>query len=97
VRALVAFGTNMVLSQADGGVAHDALCALDFHVHCDLFETPSSRYADILLPVNTPWEREGLRLGFEIDERAVELVQLRQRMVPPRGESRADYDIVFDL
>ncbi|WP_241299704.1 molybdopterin-dependent oxidoreductase [Burkholderia stabilis] len=97
VRALVAFGTNMVMSQADGGIARDALCALDFHVHCDLFETPSSRYADILLPVNTPWEREGLRLGFEINERAVELIQLRQRMVPPRGESRADYDIVFDL
>ncbi|WP_176057073.1 molybdopterin-dependent oxidoreductase [Paraburkholderia sp. BCC1876] len=97
IRALVAFGTNMVMSQADGGIAHDALCALDFHVHCDLFETPSSRYADILLPVNTPWEREGLRLGFEINERAVELIQLRQRMVPPRGESRADYDIVFDL
>ncbi|HHV7522787.1 TPA: molybdopterin-dependent oxidoreductase [Burkholderia orbicola] len=97
VRALFAFGTNMVMSQADGGLAHEALCALDFHVHCDLFETPSSRYADILLPVNTPWEREGLRLGFEIDERAVELVQLRQRMVPPRGESRADYDIVFEL
>jgi len=96
-RALVAFGTNMVMSQADSAMAHEALCALDFHVHCDLFETPASRYADILLPVNTPWEREGLRLGFEIDERAVELVQLRQRMVTPRGESRADHDIVFDL
>jgi Molydopterin dinucleotide binding domain/Oxidoreductase FAD-binding domain/Molybdopterin oxidoreductase len=66
-------------------------------VHCDLYETPSSRYADIFLPINTPWEREGLRIGFEIDERAVELVQLRQRMVAPRGESRADYDIVFAL
>jgi anaerobic selenocysteine-containing dehydrogenase/ferredoxin-NADP reductase len=97
VRALVAFGTNMVMSQADSAMAHDALCALDFHVHCDLFETPSARYADILLPVNTPWEREGLRLGFEINKRAVELVQLRQRMVTPRGESRADYNIVLDL
>lgn len=97
VRALVAFGTNFLLSQADSAKAHEALCALDFHVHCDLFETPSSRYADILLPVNTPWEREALRVGFEINEEAVELVQLRQRMVPPRGESRADYDIVFDL
>ena len=97
VRALFAFGTNMVVSHADAGAAHEALCALDFHVHCDLFETPSSRYADIFLPVNTPWEREGLRLGFEISESAVELVQLRQRMVPSRGESRADYDIVLDL
>ena len=97
VRALVAFGSNMIMSQADSGLAHKALCALDFHVHCDLFETPTSRYADILLPVNTPWEREGLRVGFEINERAVELVQLRQRMVTPRGESRADYEIVLDL
>lgn len=97
VRALVAFGTNFLLSQADTAKAHEALCTLDFHVHCDLFETPSSRYADILLPINTPWEREALRVGFEINEDAVELVQLRQRMVPPRGESRADYDIVFEL
>jgi anaerobic selenocysteine-containing dehydrogenase/ferredoxin-NADP reductase len=97
VRALFAFGTNIIASHADAGAAHEALCALDFHVHCDLFETPSSRYADIFLPVNTPWEREGLRVGFEINEKAVELIQLRQRMVPPRGESRADYDIVMDL
>ncbi|SDV46908.1 molybdopterin-dependent oxidoreductase [Chitinasiproducens palmae] len=97
VRGLLAFGTNFLSSQADADAAHEALCALDFHVHCDLFETPSARYADILLPINTPWEREGLRLGFEINERAVELVQLRQRMVSPRGESRADYDVVMGL
>lgn len=97
VRALFAFGTNPLVSQPDTARAHAALSALDFHVHCDLYETPSSHYADIFLPVNTPWEREGLRIGFEIDERAVELVQLRQRMVAPRGESRADYDIVFEL
>jgi len=97
VRALFAFGTNPLLSQPDPQTAHAALGQLEFHVHCDLYETPSARYADIFLPVNTPWEREGLRIGFEIDERAVEHVQLRQRMVTPRGESRADYDIVFAL
>ncbi|WP_322102252.1 molybdopterin-dependent oxidoreductase [Paraburkholderia sp. J41] len=97
VRALFAFGTNPLVSQPDAETAHEALSQLEFHVHCDLYETPSSRYADIFLPINTPWEREGLRIGFEIDERAVELVQLRQRMVTPRGESRADYDIVFAL
>ncbi|WP_061151843.1 molybdopterin-dependent oxidoreductase [Caballeronia arvi] len=97
VRALFAFGTNPLVSQPDADSAHAALSQLEFHVHCDLYETPSSRYADIFLPINTPWEREGLRIGFEIDERAVELVQLRQRMVTPRGESRADYDIVFAL
>lgn len=97
VRALFAFGTNMILTQPDSAAAEVALRSLEFHVHCDLFETPSARYADIFLPVNTPWEREGLRCGFEINERAVELIQLRPRMVEPRGESRADYDIVVDL
>lgn len=97
VRTLVAFGTNPVLSQADVPQGAAALQALDFYVHCDLFETPAARYADLLLPVNTPWEREGLRIGFEISAEADQLVQLRQRMVPPRGESRADNDIVFAL
>lgn len=97
VRTLVAFGTNPMLSQADVERGMAALRALDFYVHCDLFETPASRYADLLLPVNTPWEREGLRIGFEISPEAEQLVQLRQQMVPSRGESRSDNDIVFDL
>ncbi len=70
VRAMMAFGTNLPVSQADTALAHRALSRLEFHVHRDLFETPAARYADILLPVNTPWEREGLRIGFEIDDRA---------------------------
>jgi len=97
VRAMMAFGTNLPVSQADTTLAHQALSQLEFHVHCDLFETPAAKYADILLPINTPWEREGLRIGFEIDDRAAGLVQLRQRMVSPRGESRSDNEVLFDL
>jgi anaerobic selenocysteine-containing dehydrogenase/ferredoxin-NADP reductase len=97
VRAMVAFGTNLPVSQADTALAHRALSQLEFHVHCDLFETPAAKYADILLPVNTPWEREGLRIGFEIDDRAAGWVQLRQRMVTPRGEARSDNEVLFEL
>lgn len=97
IRTLMAFGTNLLLSQPDVHLGEQALQKLDFCVHCDLFESPSARYADIFLPVNTPWEREGLRIGFEISAEAERLVQLRQRMVSPRGESRSDSDIVFDL
>jgi anaerobic selenocysteine-containing dehydrogenase/ferredoxin-NADP reductase len=97
VRAMMGFGSNMLVSQGDCGMAAEALKALEFHVHCDLFETPTSRHADIFLPVNSPWEHEGLRCGFEINDDAATLVQLRPRMVPPRGESRSDCDIVFDL
>ncbi|MEQ7918671.1 molybdopterin-dependent oxidoreductase [Xanthomonas sp. WHRI 1810A] len=97
IRTLMAFGTNLLLSQPDVHLGAEALEKLDFYVHCDLFESPSARYADIFLPVNTPWEREGLRIGFEISAEADRLVQLRQQMVSPRGESRSDSDIVFDL
>lgn len=97
VRALMGFGSNPIVAHGDVDRARLALQELEFHVHCDLFETPSNKYADILLPINTPWEREGLRVGFEISAAAEELIQLRQRMVSPRGESRSDNDIVFEL
>jgi anaerobic selenocysteine-containing dehydrogenase/ferredoxin-NADP reductase len=99
VRALVSFGANLLMSQADTVRAREALQALDFQVHCDLFETPTGRHADYLLPVNTPWEREGLRVGFEISGEAEELVQLRQRIVeqPVGHDARADLEIVFAL
>jgi ferredoxin-NADP reductase len=97
IRGLVAFGTNSPVSHADTELAQDALTKVEFHVHCDLFESPAAQYADIFLPVTTPWEHEGIRFGFEISDEAAALVQLRKRMVSPRGEARSDYEIVFDL
>ena len=97
IKTLMAFGTNLLVSQPETHLGQEALQKLDFYVHCDLFESPSARYADLFLPVNTPWEREGLRVGFEISEQAEQWVQLRQQMVPSQGQSRADYDIVIEL
>jgi anaerobic selenocysteine-containing dehydrogenase len=59
--------------------------------------SPTAELADVVLPVATPFEREGLKIGFEISAAAQSLVQLRRRVVAPRGEARADTDIVFDL
>jgi len=97
IRAMVAFGSNHLASQADAGFIEQGLKALEFHVHCDIVETPTSRYADMVLPINTPWERSSLRVGFEISERAQETIQYRPAFIPSRGESRSDMDIVFDL
>lgn len=97
IEALFCFGGNMLVSQPEAERGQRALEKLDFHVHCDLFHTPTNAYADILLPVNTPWEHEGLRIGFEINAEAARHVQLRPAMVAPRGESRADYQIALDL
>ncbi|WP_108663454.1 molybdopterin-dependent oxidoreductase [Acuticoccus kandeliae] len=97
VRALVTFGANLLLSRADVDRGLDALRALDFAVHCDLFETPTGREADILLPVSSPWEREGLRIGFDFAAPGTEWVQLRQAMIPRQGEARSDAEIVLAL
>lgn len=97
VRAFFGFGTNLLVSQGDVEKGIAAYQQLEFHVHCDLFETPTSRFADIILPVNSPWEREALRVGFEINEDAAQHVQLRPKAVSPQGESRSDIDIVLAL
>ena len=66
-------------------------------VHADLFMNPTAELADIVLPVASAFETEALRVGFEVSEAAQAYVQLRQRVVPPRGEARSDIEIVFDL
>ncbi|MCR8548944.1 molybdopterin-dependent oxidoreductase [Salipiger sp. P9] len=97
LRAYVGFGGNPLLSQADTRLAQDAFRALEFHVHCDMFMTPTAAMADIVLPVNTLWEREALRIGFDISPDAADWVQLRQPMVSRRGDTRSDAEIVFAL
>ena len=97
VRALMSFGTNMLVSHPGAALGRDALEALDFHAHADMFMNPSAAFADVILPVCSAWEREGLRAGFEIDQAAEELVQLRAPAVTPEGESRSDVWIAFQL
>jgi anaerobic selenocysteine-containing dehydrogenase len=97
VRGLVGFGANLLVGRADGRRGRDALAALDFYVHADLFMNPTAEQADIVLPVSTPFEREALRIGFEVSAEAQSFVQLRPGVVEPRGESRSDMEIVFEL
>ncbi|MFE4858544.1 molybdopterin-dependent oxidoreductase [Streptomyces sp. NPDC056670] len=97
VRALVAFGSNLVVAQPDSGRVARALRQLEFQVHLDLFANPTSTTADIVLPVNSAYEREAPRFGFEIGHRAQEQVQLRPKLVEPQGASRSDTEVVFDL
>src|SRR4029453_16164336 len=82
---------------ADGRQGREALKALDFYAHADLFMNPTTELADVVLPVASAFEREGLKLGFEISPEAQSLIQLRPAVVPPPGEARPDTDIIFDL
>ena len=94
---VIGFGANILLAHADGGHGREALAALDFYAHADLFMNPTAELADVVLPVASAFEREALKIGFEISEEAQSLIQLRPAVVPPPGEARPDTDIVFDL
>jgi anaerobic selenocysteine-containing dehydrogenase len=96
-RALVDFGSNLLLAFADPVRGRQALAALDFHVHLDMFMNPTAEMADIVLPVASAFEREGLKIGFDISTDAQTMVQLRPAVVPPQGKARPDTDIIFDL
>ena len=97
MRGLVSFGSNLLVSHAAAGRGAEALRSLDFYVHADIVLNPTAEHADLVLPVNTAWEREALRVGFEITQEANALVQLRAPVVESRGESRSDGWIAFAL
>ena len=96
-RALVNFGSNLVMAHGDSARGRDALATLDFFVHADIFPSPTADLADIVLPVASPFETEALRVGFEVSQEAQSHVQLRRPVVAPRGEARSDLQIVFAL
>lgn len=96
-RGLVSFGSNLLMAHADSARGREALQTLEFHVHLDLFSSPTAELADIVLPVAGAFEVEGLKVGFEISQDAQSLVQLRTPLVPPVGEARSDIEVIFDL
>ena len=97
VRGLIGFGTNLLLAQADPLRGRAALAALDFYAHADLFMTPTAMQADIVLPIASCFEREALKIGFEISTEAQSWVQFRRAVVPPPGDARPDTDVIFEM
>jgi anaerobic selenocysteine-containing dehydrogenase len=97
VHGMVGFGGNMLLSQPGAHAAREALTRLDFLVFADLFLTPTASLADVVLPVSSAWEREGLRVGFGPTHDGETLVQLRAPAIEPLGEARSDTWIACEL
>ena len=97
IRGMINFGSNILVSHTDTERGILALKALEFAVHIDMFMTPSAALADIILPVNTPWEREGLKTNFTVGADASSYIQLRPQVIESRGESKSDLWIAFEL
>src|SRR5436309_2553634 len=81
VRGLIGFGANLLLAHGDPVRGRAALTGLDFYAHADLFMTPTAALGDIVLPVASCFEREALKIVFEIRAEAQSHVQLRQAVL----------------
>ena len=92
VRALWIIATNPVVSFPNHDVLKQALETVEFLVVQDGFHpTPTSEYADLVLPAAIWGEKEGT---YTNSERRVSKVN---RAAAPPGEARPDFDIFLDL
>jgi anaerobic selenocysteine-containing dehydrogenase len=92
IRALWIIATNPIVSFPNLGVLTQALETVEFLVVQDGFHpTPTSEFADLVLPAAIWGEKEGT---YTNSERRVSKVN---RAVDPPGEARSDFDIFLDL
>jgi formate dehydrogenase alpha subunit len=91
VKGLFVLGENPMISDPDLTHIEKALDSLDFLVVQDIFLTETGAKADVVLPAASFAEKDGT---FTNTERRVQRVR---RAVAPRGESRADWQIIAEL
>jgi formate dehydrogenase alpha subunit len=91
VRALYIMGENPMMTEPNLNVTRHHMEQLEFLVAQDLFINESAAYADVFLP-STSWaEKDGT---FTNTDRRVQRVRCA---IPPRGQSRPDWQIICDL
>jgi anaerobic dimethyl sulfoxide reductase subunit A len=88
-----AFG-NLLNQCANVNKTVAALDAVEFIVVQDHFETPLGRYADVLLPATTFWERNDMQVPWS---GAGHYTFFMRQAIAPVGECRNDLDILADL
>ncbi|MFQ5954276.1 MAG: molybdopterin-dependent oxidoreductase [Kiloniellales bacterium] len=90
VRSLIISGASVITAWPGPDMWRRALAALDFLVIVNRFPTADMQFADLLLPATTMFEIESYMIydGY---------IQLRSRVIEPRGEARNDYLIFAEL
>ena len=87
IKGLWVIGTNPVVSFPNREVLEAAFARLDLLVVQDVFETPTTALADVVLPGALWGEKDGT---YTNSERRVSRVRAA---VPPPGEARSDFDV----
>ena len=99
---MINFGANLLMSIANKDVVARSLEKYKFIVSIDLFETETSRFADIVLPdcgfLQTLDSRSNFPFIFSLPAGMGEWCwPIRQPVVPADGEQRRFQDILLDL
>ena len=90
-RALLIFGSNPMSTARNPALIAEALKRLAFTVIVDVAFTPTSRYADILLPAATRYECRGQPAIWRNH------LTMSHRVIPPLWETRDELDVTLDL
>jgi predicted molibdopterin-dependent oxidoreductase YjgC len=91
VRALHIMGENPMMSEPNLNHTRHMIEQLEFLAVQDLFINESGAYADVFLPAASWAEKEGT---FTNTDRRVQRVR---KALEPRGQARADWEIICDL
>jgi predicted molibdopterin-dependent oxidoreductase YjgC len=91
VRSLYIMGENPVMTEPNMHATRRHMEQLEFLVAQDIFINESAAYADVILPAAAWAEKEGT---FTNTDRRVQRVR---KAIAPRGQARADWEIICDL
>ncbi len=93
IKAAITCLTNPLLSYPDSNATYEAFMNMDFIVALELFHTPTTAIADIVLPAAWTWEDDtiGYWSGWYEEYRAY------PQVVPPPGEAWTDSKIFNEL
>ena len=91
IRSLHIMGENPMMSEPNLNVTRQHMQQLEFLVAQDLFMNESAAFADVFLPAAPFAEKDGT---FTNTDRRVQRVRAA---LAPRGQARADWQIICDL
>jgi anaerobic selenocysteine-containing dehydrogenase len=97
VKALLNFGSNTLMSNADSRHGREAMKKLEFAVAADLFMTPTAELCDYVLPATSFLEMSNITTAFEHRQRGKTHLQYRAAVIEPLAERRSDTWIIFEL
>src|ERR687897_2596727 len=88
LKAMYIFGEDVAQTDPDTAHVQKALESLDFLVCQDIFETETTKYADVVLPASSFLEKTGT---FTNAERRIQLVEAA---ISPPGDAKTDLEIL---